>query len=538
MMPPDASDAQLVTAYAAEGSETAFRALVGRHVQLVFATAHRQVGDAGLAEEITQNVFLSLARKAPRLCGVETLAGWLHRTAILEAKSRIRQELRRARREQAAAALSSLQREGSSPLDPVVPLLDEALLNLRETDRLALLLRFFQDRSLSEVGEALGVAEDTARKRVDRALERVTKFFRRRGFAVPAGAGCAALLAQVVATPASAAPPALASAAASAALAGATSMAGTSCLLPLMSLTKTQTAALCVFLAAVPLAIQWHYEIGAQRATRDAGARLRAARRTQAVLDTELDQARTALAAMKTERAQAEARRARSDAATNNAPAARYAWDDSSALARVPKGLLRRVRLQSLRTLSGELSPEIKEALQMTDTDAERVEAATRNLIAAFRAVEAARLRQVDPLPSEIGRRAPEEVRAIEVPDLTDEYQRLLSTARADWSEALGPSRLELFERGLANWLPLDREARGVSSSQAVFPNAKRVVLYKPGPDARELVWNVSVSFSEGGHASVGLDHHPQEPYRSFVADWLQLERPGAAAPEAGGTRP
>ena len=97
-------DRDLVRSYASEGSETAFRALVGRHVDLVFATALRQVGDTGLAEEITQNVFVHLARKAPALAGHETIAGWLHRSAILESKARFRAEMRRRRREEIAAA--------------------------------------------------------------------------------------------------------------------------------------------------------------------------------------------------------------------------------------------------------------------------------------------------------------------------------------------------------------------------------------------------------------------------------------------------
>src|SRR2546422_710216 len=97
-MMPLSADCELVTAYAARGSENAFRALVTRHVNLVYATAFRQVGDATLAEEITQNVFIALARKAPRLAGIQTLAGWLLRTAVLEAKARIRPELRRGPR--------------------------------------------------------------------------------------------------------------------------------------------------------------------------------------------------------------------------------------------------------------------------------------------------------------------------------------------------------------------------------------------------------------------------------------------------------
>src|SRR6266566_1768343 len=174
------TDCELVAAYAARGSENAFRALVTRHVNLVYATALRQVGDAGIAEEITQNVFIALARKAPRLSGIQTLAGWLHRTAILEAKTRIRAELRRGRRQEVAAEIAALQREGTSTLDALVPLLDEGLLSLRD------------------VGAALGVDEDAARKRVSRALERLAGFFRQRGFAVPVGAGAAALLANTV----------------------------------------------------------------------------------------------------------------------------------------------------------------------------------------------------------------------------------------------------------------------------------------------------------------------------------------------------
>jgi RNA polymerase sigma factor (sigma-70 family) len=151
---------------------------------LVYATALRQVGDSTLAEEITQNVFITLARKSPALRGVTTLAGWLHRTTIYESKTRIRSELRRRRREETAASVQELHREGEPLLQTLIPLLDEALLQLREGDRLALVLRYFEDRSFKDVGQTLGVDEDAARKRVSRALDRITEFFKRRGFVV------------------------------------------------------------------------------------------------------------------------------------------------------------------------------------------------------------------------------------------------------------------------------------------------------------------------------------------------------------------
>ena len=106
---------------------------------------------------------------------------------MLEAKARVRSELRRREREQAAFELTTLAHEGASPLAALVPLLDEALLNLGESDRLALVLRFLEERSLREVGASMGVAEDAARKRVARALERLAEFFRQRGFTVAAG---------------------------------------------------------------------------------------------------------------------------------------------------------------------------------------------------------------------------------------------------------------------------------------------------------------------------------------------------------------
>ena len=272
-MTPAPLDCELVTDYAARGSEAAFRALVTRHVNLVYATALRQVGDAGIAEEITQNVFIALARKAPRLSGIQTLAGWLHRTAILEAKTRIRAELRRGRRQEVAAEIAALQREGTSTLDALVPLLDDGLLNLRDGDRLALVMRFLEERSLRDVGAALGVDEDAARKRVSRALDRLAGFFRRRGFAVPAGMGAATLLANS----ATAVPAGLAASATNAGLAAGGAASGLNlALLKLMALTKTETVLICAIVVAAPLTWQWQSSARAARQQLDLNAQINA----------------------------------------------------------------------------------------------------------------------------------------------------------------------------------------------------------------------------------------------------------------------
>src|SRR6266516_869098 len=147
----------------------------------------------------------------------------------------------RGRRQEVAAEIAALQREGTSTLDALVPLLDEGLLNLRDGDRLALVMRFLEERSLRDVGAALGVDEDAARKRVSRALERLAGFFRQRGFAVPAGMGAAALLANTVIV----VPTGLAASATSAGLAAGGATTGFNLVLfKLMALTKTPMAVL------------------------------------------------------------------------------------------------------------------------------------------------------------------------------------------------------------------------------------------------------------------------------------------------------
>ncbi len=237
-------DNSLIAEFNARRSEDAFAALVRQHVNLVFATALRQVGDAGAAEEITQNVFVALAQAAGKLGSHPTIAGWLHQTALNKSREWLRGELRRRKREQVAVNLDLARAEGDSVWSPLVPLLDEALLELREPDRQAVILHFMEGQTFHEVGSALGVGEDAARKRVNRCLDQLTHFFRRRGFAPPALAAGTPLFA----LSSHAAPTGLAASATTAGLAAVHSAASTSTLtlikgaLKIMAWTKAKTA--------------------------------------------------------------------------------------------------------------------------------------------------------------------------------------------------------------------------------------------------------------------------------------------------------
>lgn len=165
-------DWQLLDTYARTGSEAAFAQLVERHLGLVHAAARRQVNNDALAADVAQAVFLLLARKAGSFGPKSVLAGWLFRTTRFVATRALRAEIRRQRREQEAVAMQHLHTT-DSPWNRLAPELDEALAHLGETDRNALLLRFAEGRNHREVGAALGLSEEAAKKRVNRALDKL-----------------------------------------------------------------------------------------------------------------------------------------------------------------------------------------------------------------------------------------------------------------------------------------------------------------------------------------------------------------------------
>jgi len=192
-------DEQRLRQYTEERSESAFGELVTRYIDLVYSAALRVVnGDAHLAQDVTQTVFIDLARKARTLPRGVVLAGWLHRHTCYTAATAVRTERRRRTREQTAMEMRALDDNTESPCERIAPYLDEGLNELNSSDRHALVLRFLKQQDFHAVGAALGISEDSAQKRVSRALEKLRDVLSRRGVTLTATALGSVLATQAV----------------------------------------------------------------------------------------------------------------------------------------------------------------------------------------------------------------------------------------------------------------------------------------------------------------------------------------------------
>src|ERR1041385_4784202 len=196
------SDAQLLREYAGQGEEGSFAEIVSRHTNLVYSAALRQVDSPAVAAEIAQNVFIGLARGAqalsPRLAADASRAGWLCRSARNLSLNHRRDEFRRTTRERQAMVQFISTPDAAPDWDQLRPVLDDAMSELTEADYDALVLRFYNNQDLRAVGAALGVSEDTAQKRVSRALEKLREHLSRRNVSATAAALAVILSANAV----------------------------------------------------------------------------------------------------------------------------------------------------------------------------------------------------------------------------------------------------------------------------------------------------------------------------------------------------
>lgn len=250
------TDLELLNRYARDHAEDAFTEIVRRHLDLVHSAAFRQVRSLELAEEVAQSAFTDLARNARRLAPDTVLTAWLYQVTRRTAIDVVRREARRQLREQIVTEMNAINATAND-WTHIEPLLDEAMHALDETDRAAVLLRYFENKSLREVGQALGASDDAAQKRVSRAVERLREFFTKHGVTI----GASGLVVAISANAVQAAPAGLAfTISTAAALAGSiiatTPTATAAKAIAMTTLQKSLIIAIVAASVATPLVIQ------------------------------------------------------------------------------------------------------------------------------------------------------------------------------------------------------------------------------------------------------------------------------------------
>ena len=247
-------DHELLREYAEHRKEVAFAEVVSRHINLVYSTALRMVGDPQFAQDVAQTVFIELARNPKSIREPHALAGWLYRTTRFSAASALRTEQRRRQRENVAMEMNVANSSPETEWQSLAPHIEEAMATLDADDQNAVVLRFFENKSLREVGAALGVSDDAAQKRVSRALEKLRSQFVRHGITTTAGALSVTISANAVQV----APAGLAATLTSASLAAGTGT--TMAALKLMTMTTLQKSIITTIVVAglaTPLIINY-----------------------------------------------------------------------------------------------------------------------------------------------------------------------------------------------------------------------------------------------------------------------------------------
>jgi hypothetical protein len=293
-----------------------------------------------------------------------------------------------------------------------------------------------------------------------------------------------------------------------------------------MGLTKMQTAALCIALAAIPLVVQHHAQAGVSSLLSELDTELTAKRRSSRDLERQTERDRDALVGLQTELQNADTRLAQVTAQIQGkSPRPTYRWDDNASLVRVSKTAIERLELSAISNRRGQLSEPIKEVLQMSAAEVQATQESLDRFVAGFNAAQAATLRRVEPTPQDLQGHEPQDTRVFEIQALGDHLGALRQELFRELETTLGAQRLGLFRNALRDWMPIEDESpAGMNSGMAVFNFDHRVVFYKPTPGREWLDWQIRKANGEMMSFDVQLDDVPQA-LRPHVQDWITIAR-------------
>lgn len=489
------TDFELLRGYRS-GDQSAFTALMRRHLDLVYATAVRKAGDMA-AQEIAQDVFSALARKSWMFGPDDSLPAWLYRAAVLEASHWLRGEMRRKAREQTAIAegLTMNAPEESAAVNALLPLLDEGLLSLREKERTALLLRFYEGRSLRELGSGMGISEDTAQKRVATALEKLAGFFRKRGHRTVSVALSAALLEQSAAAAPAAVATSLTQAFAQLAPPAAGGLLGLAA--RWMSLTKVQCAGLCCAVAIVPVlweANVWHTTKARAQILTLESERLRI---TNAELQADIDALRSALSISQTTLAKTEdeASKARlgerhyadwKKRVHNKLFSPNYQWPEDCPFVRISKSLASTIQLFPGVSPEGVLLPEMRELLGLSPNERVQIESSIQQHLARLTEAMEANIYPTNDTPIAFGGKILASA-SWRIPALSAEVQASTEQLQQDLATVLGVERWQIVKQDIHRY-----------SSAGLGPVFKQDLASRP---RQGIAW----IYRENGELDVGI---------------------------------
>ncbi len=450
-------DTELLREFVRQGSQTAFTSVVRRHVELVYGTALRKMGNAAAAEEVAQDVFAALGINAWQFGPGDSVAAWLHRATLLKAKQWWRGEFRRRAREQSAAELGTTMKaeQNESSLQRLLPMLDEALLSLRERERTILLLRFHESRSLREIGQSLEIREDAAQKRVASALEKVARYFQRRGFRTATAAATAAALERAAAC----APVALVNLLTQTAMRATVPSAGgmMALLTRLAGLGKVQSGLVCAVILIVPTSTQWSKLQAARVELSKAQTASDAARGNIAAAESETHRVQESLAQLRHALEAATFRRTQSEQALQKladlkqrlhsmliGPA--YLWPSDLPFARVPRSAIDEIvrTRQPFDPSSGRLAADTAELLGLTPEERAFIESHLSNYLEKLSALASRFAYETN--DTAMHPTKPWLQIAVAVPPLGAERERLWTSDISPIRDMLGTQRANQFD--------------------------------------------------------------------------------------------